>query len=737
MNVTMPAHPGFEGNIRLRRTTLVASLLLALLVTFISLPLALAAEESTDVSPKIEELLNLLADPAVQQWLEAQRAEPIAPNGVDLAADDPAALVARRLDFVREHLAGLAIAAGRLPAELNQGWRNLRDIAGDRSPMALLLMGGLCIGLGFAARWLYGRVARRHPDGLDEAIAATPRLRLTVLWRRLLHGLGSLVAFAAGAIGSYLLVDWPAPFQFLVLGLILACLCVLAVRLVLLAMLSPAGESGAAAGPLRIVPMDDLAAGFWTHRITTAAIIFAFGWALANLLQTIGVSLNAVHLLVYLIGIVLLGLGLNMVWRGPRASAAGPEAASTAVPAVRWRSSSRWAWSLYFLIIWVVWVAGAMNLFWLVVVAGLLPASILLCKRAIAHVFQAEVADGQPVVPSVAAAVLERGLRALFIVAAVLLLAWGWNIDVAHVAEQDTLITRVVAGVFTAIVILLVSDLLWQILKAFIGLQIARAQIDDAPAAEDIQRRTRLLTLLPIVRNVLFVTIAVIAVLMALAAIGLEIGPLVAGAGVVGVAIGFGAQTLVKDIISGMFYLLDDAFRVGEYIESGSFKGTVESFSLRSIRLRHHNGPMFTVPFGELGAIQNMSRDWVITKFDIGITYDSDIGKARKIIKKIGLELADDPEFKADVIEPLKMQGVQAFGDYAVQLRVKMMTKPGGQFGLRRQALAMIKQAFDENGIKIAFPTVTIAGKPADGDTAAAQNMIARLSKQPDASNRG
>jgi moderate conductance mechanosensitive channel len=116
-----------------------------------------------------------------------------------------------------------------------------------------------------------------------------------------------------------------------------------------------------------------------------------------------------------------------------------------------------------------------------------------------------------------------------------------------------------------------------------------------------------------------------------------------------------------------------------------------------------------------------------VPKLDIGITYDSDVEKARTIIKKIGLELAEDPEFKADVMEPLKMQGVQAFGDFAVQLRLKMKTKPGGQFVMRRRALAMIKQAFDENGVKFAFPTVTIAGKPSDAETAAAQETISRL----------
>ena len=155
--------------------------------------------------------------------------------------------------------------------------------------------------------------------------------------------------------------------------------------------------------------------------------------------------------------------------------------------------------------------------------------------------------------------------------------------------------------------------------------------------------------------------------MMALAAMGVEIGPLIAGAGVLGVAIGFGAQTFVRDVIAGMFYLLDDAFRVGEYIQSGNYKGTVEGFSIRSVRLRHHRGPVYTVPFSLLGAVQNQSRDWVIDKLTIGITYDSDIERARKLIKQIGLELAKDPDFAPLIIEPLKMQGVEQLGDFAVR----------------------------------------------------------------------
>jgi small-conductance mechanosensitive channel len=200
------------------------------------------------------------------------------------------------------------------------------------------------------------------------------------------------------------------------------------------------------------------------------------------------------------------------------------------------------------------------------------------------------------------------------------------------------------------------------------------------------------------------------AALMALSAVGIEIGPLVAGAGIVGVAIGFGAQTLVKDVISGMFFLLDDAFRVGEYIESGSIRGTVEAFSLRSIKLRHHRGALHTIPFGSLEKITNYSRDWVIDKMTVNVTYDTDLDKAKRVIKEVSKQIMADPELAPNIIEPLKMQGVEQFGDFAIQVRLKMMTKPGEQFVIRRRAYAMIKKAFDANGIDFAFPTVTVAG---------------------------
>jgi small-conductance mechanosensitive channel len=333
--------------------------------------------------------------------------------------------------------------------------------------------------------------------------------------------------------------------------------------------------------------------------------------------------------------------------------------------------------------------------------------------------------------PNLYAVSLERGLRAALIIGGALVVAWAWRIDLIELTASDTLLTRLMRGVLSAVVIALIADFVWHVVTALIDAALAGAEKSDAADGDKARQAARLRTLLPIMRNALFIVLVVIAAMMALSALGVEIGPLIAGAGVVGVAIGFGAQTLVKDVISGMFYLLDDAFRVGEYVQSGTYKGTVESFSLRSIKLRHHRGPLYTIPFGALGAIQNMSRDWVIDKMTIGVTYDSDLEKARKLIKQIGKELTEDAEFGRHIIEPLKMQGVEQFGDYAVQLRLKITTKPGEQFAIRRKAYALIKKAFDANGIKFAFPTVQVASGEDAGLAAARQAL--ELAKPPPA----
>jgi len=272
-----------------------------------------------------------------------------------------------------------------------------------------------------------------------------------------------------------------------------------------------------------------------------------------------------------------------------------------------------------------------------------------------------------------------------------------------------------VRGAVQALAIVLVADLAWTVAASLIDQKLAGGAAN-----------ARLQTLLPIVRTTLAVVLVVMTILMALSALGVQVGPLLASAGVVGIAVGFGSQQLVRDLFAKFSYLMDDAFRVGEYIESGNFKGNVEYLGGRSIRLRHHRGAIFTIPYGQLGAVKNSSRDWVIDKMTIGVAYDTDLDKAKKIIKKIGQSLAENPEFAPHILEPLKMQGVEQFGEHAIQLRIKMMTKPNQQFTIRRRAYAMINKAFAENGIRFARPTVQVASP---GEAAAAAAALRTLDR--------
>jgi small-conductance mechanosensitive channel len=159
---------------------------------------------------------------------------------------------------------------------------------------------------------------------------------------------------------------------------------------------------------------------------------------------------------------------------------------------------------------------------------------------------------------------------------------------------------------------------------------------------------------------------------------------------------------LVKDVVTGLFFLLEDAFRLGEYIDVGVAKGTVEAISIRSMKLRHHRGPLNTVPFGAVGTLTNHSRDWVVVKLRFRVTYDTDPAKVKRIVKSIGAELAADPEYGLFFLQPLKSQGVIEMDEFGMIVSVKYTTRPGDQFTIRREVYQRIRAAFDEAGIQFA-----------------------------------
>src|SRR4051812_6695768 len=598
----------------------------------------------------------------------------------------------------------LARGAAQLPAAMSSASAGVFGAGGAALALGLL---AIILAAGIAAsrgvrRWLRSR-------GLEPAIPdkADAGRRLAVAAQRFALDLLCTGAFAlvtlllanaltgAATAGRTFVVAYAA-------GAIMVAGAAVLLRLAL----APQAK------PLRALPLSDEDTRFLYHGLLAVWAVTVLGALSAQLFIHGGVPDEAAMMLKLIAGSLVAVASMAM---------------TATVPALgrAWRIGT----TLYVAAVWVFWTtalvdgrpspagAAAASL-------GILLAFPLLdywIGRAIDDIVGQTTADstlrrqavGQP---------LRWAMRALL--AVMLFTAAGdlWGFQVFE--WQATLRRALLDASFDLLAAFAVAVLGWQFIKIAIDRRLEAHEVDGVR----VEPSQRLRTLLPLARVFLVTGLIVCTVMLVLSALGVNIGPLLAGAGILGLAIGFGAQTLVRDIITGMFLIMDDAFRVGEYIQSGNYKGTVESIGLRSVKLRHHRGPIYIVPFGELRGVQNVSRDWVIHKFTIGITYDSDLDKARKLVKKIGQQLAEDAEYKDTILEPLKMQGVEQFGDFAVQVRVKMMTRPGDkQFGLKRKAFALIKKAFDANGIKFAFPTVQVAGGSAEVAVAAAATRLPAL----------
>jgi moderate conductance mechanosensitive channel len=222
---------------------------------------------------------------------------------------------------------------------------------------------------------------------------------------------------------------------------------------------------------------------------------------------------------------------------------------------------------------------------------------------------------------------------------------------------------------------------------------------DDAPLAA-----TRLRTLMPIVRITVGITILIVGSLVTLSELGVNITPLIAGASVLGLAVSFGSQSLVKDIVSGMFFLAEDAFRVGEYVDCSNVKGTVEGFSVRSLRMRHQNGQLHIVPFGQVAHITNFSRDWTTVKFNLSFNRGTDVELLRRTTKKIGLDMMAEPAFARELLAPLKMQGIVDIKDTALVIRFKFTARPRNPTLIQRTAIRRMYETFPEKGLEFALP---------------------------------
>jgi len=378
---------------------------------------------------------------------------------------------------------------------------------------------------------------------------------------------------------------------------------------------------------------------------------------------------------------------------------------------------------------------GTAMLLTVVLLAGLLMFETLmqaLVRRLDSQLVGLTPASDTPKLPDVVA----RCVRVAVLIGVSVTIAESWVVQVFALADETQweMITR---SSRTAGFTLFVAYVIWELFKYATDPYMTRKNKNAADAIADGDAAgppaSRISTMMPLLRATAAVLIGIIAVMVALDSFGVNITPLIAGASVFGIAISFGSQTLVKDIVSGIFYLSDDAFRVGEYIDCGKAKGTVEGFTLRSIKLRHQNGQVHTIPSGQLGQITNFSRDWITVKFNLRFARNTDIEQLRKAAKKIGAEMMEVPAIKAELLAPFKMQGVADIADNAILVRFKFTTRPGNPAMIQREAMKRMFSTLPGLGISFATQGATVilhspsalSDEPAAGPAAAAESKPA------------
>ncbi len=696
-------------------------------------------------------LLDILGDPEVRSWLEARLQEARAPepeagddvSGVRAAIDAALARIQTRTDEIARALHAIpgefAVLRSDLAADF--GWDDL---------IWSLISVGVFVVTGYLAERGFIRVT----PGIRRVVGAgafdTPGQRLRMVLLRITYGSMAVGVFILGSVVVFLSFTWQPTVETVIITY-LSAFVVWRIGYVVGRVLYDPWIPNA-----RLVPMPDAVAFFLMRWTYTLPLIAAIGWFTGDQFRITGVADATAAVIDAATGLVL-ALALVVAvwrWRAVRRQAGVATRKGELTPHIVTGLAPG---------IWLVATLGWEVLAALGTVALLLPPALKVCDMAFAGFFApprrdpavAADADADPTGDAVEAAAepavaplpvgkpaedirlplwviaLNRAVRAILVISAAGFVIRSTGLTVAEAVAADSGVGRVAQALVDIILAYLIADLVWVVAKTAIARRMADERSTAHHGGEGVGGEgggtglSRLSTLLPLVRSFLFAVLVVMVVLVSLSSLGVDIGPLLAGAGVAGIAIGFGAQALVKDIVSGVFFLLDDAFRVGEYVEIDALRGTVEAISVRSLRLRHHRGAIHTIPFGEVRSMTNYSRDWVIMKLEFRVPFDTDTRLVKRLVKKIGAELQQDEVLGPSLLEPLKSQGVRRVEEFNMVIGVKFMAKPGEQFLIRREAYQRILHAFEDNGIRLASRDVQVkVDAPADADPEAVAQAV-------------
>ncbi len=657
----------------------------------------------------VRDLLARLSDDEVRKLLldQLDRTAAVAPAN-SKAGKGMSGMVEQNAGMVRTRLGELRDAVGALPQTLRDVVAKLDDPEG---PSALPLVGAFLAGalvVAWLAQRMYDFALRHYRRRLVPPPVETFTARAFRLAAGLVLDLVGIAVFALAFLAIFLAL-WQGHGlrRIAILELLIAVVAVRIAWLFAEFLLSSRG------GEERLLPFADAPA----RQLRWFAVLFAALWGLGSFCRAVlmggGANEATIDLLLMSTSVLGLAIVLWTVWR-VRAAVAGlirGEGKHNAV--IGWLAD---LWPVLAIMYFVAIVAarvydilmgtpvtqgaGAMSV--LLVVA--LPIVDMALCRALAAAAGTPAAESAP--PGFLAAyepVFRRAIHIVVVVVGLLLLAYLWEVNLFAMA-QASMGGKISSSLFGICIVLLLAYLLWEIAKTAIDrrLQAEGDQGPDVPAS-------RLRTLLPLLRMLILITIVVMTTMSFLAALGVDILPLLAGASVVGVAIGFGSQTLVRDVVSGAFFLMDDAFRLGEYIEVGSDKGRVEKINVRTLFLRHHRGAINILPYGEIKRLRNTSRDWIVMVLDFRLTYDTSLLQVKKILKQIGDEIAADPELAPNLLQPLKFGGVTATEDSAIVVRAKFMARPDREpWMIQKAAYTKIIKAFRDAGIKFAHKQVTV-----------------------------
>ena len=598
-----------------------------------------------------------------------------------LAADASASLQALRDDFARA------------PSEAERLGADMAAALSDGTAVQSVTFSLILVIIGAGLEWLYWTFAAAPLRAIISTTAATPRQAVVLALQRLaLLGFG-LVLFTSSILAAAMTLSWPPNVDVIVIAATVFVVAVRGTWIIADVIVSPHHSS------LRLTAIKGHQSGFvvagaaWLAALTASAIL------LPQLLATIG----SAHHLAEAIRVGIGGLIAISLFAAVSIAFRDAEEGSN-------RRRRRPRFPRTFIACFVIVataglaLAGGGRIAALLIDIAIVAALLGVSKRIVfffwrdttSRVEEPAVETLPDMLPLIVLAVVRFTTLLMGIAVGIVLM----QVPLAELTTGSDPLAQFALHVVDTLALAFIVYLAWIAIRFTIDRRLRQlAPVDPhSPPTES----TRLVTLLPLLRTTLAIVFLVVFALSALWTLGIEIAPLLAGAGIFGLAIGFGAQTLVRDVISGVFFLIEDVFRIGEYIESGtSTKGTVEHISFRTVALRHHNGPLTFVPYGLLGTVRNDSRDWVIDKFNIPLPLAVDSEKIRKMIKGIGEDLALDPELGPLIREPLKGKlyrvdpGVKIF-------RCKFMTAPGCQFDVRTAALKKIEAALVEAGISFA-----------------------------------